>query len=107
MPTLAERLEQWSQPEPNSGCLLWLGAPVRDGYGQLSVNGRLIRAHRLAWEVAHGPVHPNLCVLHSCDTPACINPAHLFVGTRLDNARDRKAKGRNHKTWWRTKEAHK
>lgn len=50
--------------------------------------------HRLAYEEAFGPIPPGLWVLHKCDTPACINPDHLFVGTNADNVRDREKKGR-------------
>lgn len=54
-----------------------------------------MRSHRAAWELTHGPVPDGLFVLHRCDNPPCCNPAHLFLGTRGDNNRDARAKGRH------------
>lgn len=87
-------------PEPNSGCWLWVGTTVT-GYGQLTFGRKRWLAHRLAWEAFRGAVPGDLCVLHRCDVPACVNPDHLWTGTRLDNNRDMTAKGRHyqqHKT---------
>lgn len=92
--TLAESLDFLSMPEPNSGCRLWLGSVDMEGYGRLMHNYRIIKAHRAAWEVAHGEVPPGLIVCHKCDVPGCVEPRHLFVGTIADNNRDRSIKGR-------------
>jgi len=81
-------------PEPNSGCLLWEGATVAGGYGVFSRAGKLVLAHRVAWEEANGTIPVGLHVCHTCDVPGCCNPAHLFLGTAVDNARDMVAKGR-------------
>ena len=76
------------------GCWGWNGTPDRQGYGFVTVRGRHVRAHRFSWERANGPIPDGLCVLHKCDTPSCTNPAHLFLGTRTENAKDRDGKGR-------------
>lgn len=60
----------------------------------MSVNHKDIRAHRLAYMTATGIDPGDLCVLHRCDNPPCCNPAHLFLGTVADNARDAVQKGR-------------
>lgn len=76
-------------------CMLWVGAKAGNGYGVRSVSGRQQYAHRPAWEAANGrPVPAGLVVAHRCDTPACINPQHLFVCTQAENLADMRAKGR-------------
>jgi DNA invertase Pin-like site-specific DNA recombinase len=90
----------WSKvdmrPSP-CGCWLWTANKNNKGYGLFRPGGsegkRL--AHRLAFEEANGPIPDGLIVMHACDTPACVNPAHLSVGTKKDNMQDCKAKGRN------------
>lgn len=76
-----------------SDCILWEGART-NGYGALRVGGRVVYAHRLAYEAAYGPVPSGLNVLHSCDNPPCINPEHLRAGTQADNVRDMWVRGR-------------
>lgn len=78
----------------SNGCWLWRSGFLRDGYGSFGAGGKTLLAHHVAWEMAHGPRPGGVFVLHTCDTPACVNPAHLFLGTHLDNMRDCKAKGR-------------
>lgn len=75
-------------------CWLWTGPLDQKGYGQVRFRDRRYRAHRLAYEVAHGPVPDGLGVLHSCDTPRCCNPAHLRAGTQADNGADASERGR-------------
>jgi hypothetical protein len=58
------------------------------------MEGRTHQAHRAAWLFTNGPIPEGMCVLHRCDNPPCCNPAHLFLGTRIDNVRDRDSKGR-------------
>ena len=81
-------------PEPNSGCLLWLGATNGDGYGNIQLNGRVHKAHRVAFAEKVGPIPPGVHVLHRCDVPSCVNPAHLFLGTHAENMVDKVKKGR-------------
>jgi len=76
-------------------CWLWKAATNSDGYGLVGVDGRTLRAHRVSWEIHNGPIPAGMCILHRCDNPACVNPAHLFLGTDADNIRDCVAKGRH------------
>lgn len=79
----------------DGACLPWLrGVPDKDGYLPTQLGSTRSRAHRFVWELVYGPVPDGLCVLHKCDNPPCVNPDHLFLGTNLDNIRDRHAKGR-------------
>lgn len=83
------------EPDLNSGCWLWSGAQTSDGYGYLRPFGgtRNVRAHRWSLVLAGRDPGPAV-VLHACDTPLCVNPAHLRVGTHADNVADMHAKGR-------------
>ncbi len=96
MKTVAERF--WAKVRKGEGCWLWVGAKQHNGYGYLHSGGHSIRkplrAHRVSWELHNGPIPDGLRVLHSCDTPCCVNPAHLFLGTQSDNMKDCAAKGR-------------
>ena len=88
-----ERFEEKFIPEPNSGCWLWFAASVR-GYGHFRFRGRQCRAHRVAYEMFIGPIPSGFSVLHDCDTPSCVNPQHLRLGTQADNMRDMMDRGR-------------
>ena len=92
--TVAERFNAKIGPRTEAGCLLWIGARGKAGHGQLLVDGKLVNAQRVAWELAFGPIPPGLHVLHHCDVPPCVEPSHLFVGTHADNMADMRAKGR-------------
>lgn len=87
-------LYQSSIPEPNSGCLIWLGDTIK-GYGVLRWEGRRFYASRVAYFVAFNNDPGRMHVCHRCDTPSCINPAHLFLGDNSVNTADRHAKGRD------------
>lgn len=78
----------------SSGCWLWQGATDKDGYGFPWWRGRRAKAHRLAYELTHGPIPRAQCVCHTCDVPACVNPAHLWLGTNRQNQDDCTRKGR-------------
>lgn len=98
--TIEHRIATQSVPEPNSGCLLWFGCTDGFGYGRIRAEGGVKkRVHRLVYEMQCEPIPEGLIVRHRCDTPACVNPEHLLLGTLADNVqdkvdRDRQAKGR-------------
>lgn len=94
----------WSKVDRTGPCWLWTASVDKDGYGVFSItlpaDGRPARqhhtrGHRFAYELAHGPIPKGRLVMHSCDTPRCVNPAHLSLGTALDNNGDAAAKGRS------------
>jgi len=64
------------------------------GYGRIKAGDRLWSAHRVSYVLAHGQVPPGLWVLHSCDNPLCVNPSHLYAGTRSQNMKDAFLRGR-------------
>lgn len=84
----------WSKVIKTDGCWTWNGTIHGNGYGGISFRGKFWPAHRLAYVLTNGPIADCLKVCHRCDTPLCVNPAHLFLGTTGDNNRDKHAKGR-------------
>jgi len=78
----------------DDGCWLWFGPKHAQGYGHLKIAGRMRMAHRLMYEYFYGIAPGKWKVCHTCDTPACVRPNHLFLGTQLDNVHDCIAKGR-------------
>lgn len=101
--SIAERF--WAKVQKTDGCWLWTASNTggRKGYeyGTFRVNGRNVKAHRMAYELHHGvTLQPAECVLHSCDNPPCVNPAHLRIGTRKDNRADFDERGQ---PWQKTR----
>jgi len=94
MKTMQERIWEKVIPVPESGCWLWTGATFNHGRPQLRMGNRVVLAARQAYLAFRGQEPGDLCVCHKCDTPECVNPDHLFLGTYADNNRDRDEKGR-------------
>lgn len=84
----------WQQVEKTESCWLWRGPVHYSGYGVFLFDHRRYQAHRFSWQLAHGEIPDGLHVLHHCDVRACCRPDHLWLGTDLDNMRDRDEKGR-------------
>jgi len=81
-----------------NSCWIWKGPYVKFGYGKTTIKNRTITTHRASWIAFKGDIPKGLQVLHNCphgDNPACINPDHLFLGTHLDNMRDKIKKNRS------------
>lgn len=90
---MRERLKERSSLQEN-GCVLYTGQ--NNGvYGQIEYRRRTYLVHRVSYAINKGEIPPGMCVCHSCDTPLCINPQHLWLGTYADNNADRVAKGRS------------
>ena len=80
--------------DSKTDCWMWTGWTDNKGYGGLMHKNKPLKAHRLSWEIHKGPIPEGLYVCHHCDTPPCVNPDHLFVGTAKDNTHDAIKKGR-------------
>lgn len=87
----------WGKVDKSGDCWLWTGSKKEFGYGQYAYRGKPHRAHRLSWEEANGQIPDGLWVLHECNTPACVRPSHLRLGTHKDNMRHMADGWRSHK----------
>jgi hypothetical protein len=75
-------------------CWNWLGSKNKDGYGHVGRNKKNITASKYAWNITYGEIPDGMCVLHKCDNPTCVNPNHLYLGTRKQNSKDTKDRNR-------------
>lgn len=82
--------------DPSTGCWNWTASTIGKGYGQCNVRHLKERyAHRVSYQAFKGEIPDGIDVLHTCDNKLCVNPRHLFLGTKEDNAQDMKAKDRH------------
>jgi hypothetical protein len=94
----------WSRLDRSGRCWLWRGTRTLAGYGQVQICNQRLYLHRLVYEWVRGEIPEGHVIMHTCDTPACVNPAHLRVGTQSDNMQDAAQKGRMN-NWMRDRVA--
>lgn len=87
----------WAKVDKSGGpnaCWFWTGYTMPNGYGHFSTVDGYVYTHRFSWSIVNGNIPEGMFICHTCDVRACVNPAHLFLGTALDNNRDTYSKGR-------------
>jgi hypothetical protein len=92
VPPLEERF--WKSVKKTDGCWFWIAAASQDGYGEISIKGKNVGAHRISWVLHYGEIPDGLWVLHKCDNPPCVRPDHLFLRTQKHNLADAASKAR-------------
>lgn len=81
-------------PIPETGCYIWAGGWITEGYGTIRIDGKQVRVHRAVYEYFNGKIPDGMIIRHKCDCPSCINPAHLEIGTHKDNMKDMVSRNR-------------
>jgi hypothetical protein len=94
--TLRERFEEYYKESSKDECWEWLSNLDKNGYGEIRVNNKTKKAHRISYELYKGEIPINMFICHKCDNPSCVNPNHLFLGTHQDNVNDKVNKKRQH-----------
>ena len=94
MSAVSEVFESKVETIPWSGCWIWMGPLMNNGYGVWQHQKVKMSAHRWSYTLYFGEIPEGMMVLHSCDTPICVNPAHLRIGTNSDNMKDAMQRGR-------------
>ena len=98
MKTIQQRFEEKCIPDPKTGCWTWTAAlkskDKNNNYGLFRIGSRIRKAHQVSWEIYRGEIpktesYHGTCVCHKCDSPQCVNPGHLFLGTMQDNNKDK------------------
>ena len=93
---MRRRLLAKTEPDPETGCINWIGSLKRNGYSRFRVGRKVLRAHRVAWELEHGPIGVGQVIRHSCHNRRCVNLEHLQPGTHQDNMHDMTEARRGH-----------
>lgn len=95
--TTEERFWRKVKKRQSHECWDWAGVCDTSGYGQIEINRKSIKTHRFSWEIHFGKIPDEMCILHYCDNPKCVNPNHLWLGTKKDNSDDKVNKNRQTK----------
>lgn len=86
----------WSHVDKSGDCWLWTAYRSKRGYGQFGYFDKVLKAHRVSYEIAFGKIPDGKEICHTCDNPSCVRPSHLFAGTHSENIRDSVNKGRGY-----------